>query len=407
MGQISFKAIDTSYKPADVAKKGKDTSDVTEDFKTLLEGKREDKQDVPKEPEGPGKETGETSGGNAKDMSDTAADKDKESTGDIAGALQGLQADPALLNMNIVNIQEFMADVSAFTESLGTQASQADGAADIQMAAPVSEAAQELQAASEGASNAGLEQGNSSQLELPKAGEEVLAAETGQGQKTVTQDSSTSKETTADTGSRNEALAQAVSNQAAQGEKKGSESLSDEGAMTDARNQEQAAVITGGQAAAVAESHTEVKTEPAATISVPQPEELPEKLTEQILAKAVDGVKEFEIQIEPKNLGKIAVKILYEAGQTIVSILCSEKKTLDMLGNNAREIGHMMDQNLGGTTTVIVEKPETDYLQQGNGENDHTARDSEQDRQKEESQKQKANDAEQFLQKLRLGLNLG
>ena len=254
MGQISFKAIDTSYKPADVAKKGKDTSDVTEDFKTLLEGKREDKQDVPKEPEGPGKETGETSGGNAKDMSDTAADKDKESTGDIAGALQGLQADPALLNMNIVNIQEFMADVSAFTESLGTQASQADGAADIQMAAPVSEAAQELQAASEGASNAGLEQGNSSQLELPKAGEEVLAAETGQGQKTVAQDSSTSKETTADTGSRTETFTQAVSNQAAQGEKKGSESLSDEGAMTDARNHEQAAVITGGQAAAVAET---------------------------------------------------------------------------------------------------------------------------------------------------------
>lgn len=139
------------------------------------------------------------------------------------------------------------------------------------------------------------------------------------------------------------------------------------------------------------------------TVHVAQPEELPEKLTDQILSKMSEGVQSFEIEIEPENLGKIAVKILYEDGQATVSILCTEKKALDALGNHAREIGGIIDRNLGGETKIIVEKQEPDYLNQNRDENQQGKQEG-QEQQKEENKRQNAEDSEQFLQKLRLGL---
>lgn len=136
------------------------------------------------------------------------------------------------------------------------------------------------------------------------------------------------------------------------------------------------------------------------TIHVEQPEELPEKVTDQLLAKLAEGVKEFEIHIEPANLGKIAVKILYEGTQAHVSIICSEKRALDVLGQNARDIGNVLSKNFGGETTIIVDKQETDYLNQTRDENEQ----ANQEQQKQNSKNQDSEDAEQFLQKLRLGL---
>lgn len=137
---------------------------------------------------------------------------------------------------------------------------------------------------------------------------------------------------------------------------------------------------------------------------VPQPEELPEKLTDQLLTKMADGVKEFEIEIEPVNLGKIAVKISYENGQANISILCSEKKALDVLEQNVKEICGVIERNFGGTTTIILDKPENDYLNQARDENGQGRQNQEQEQPKEGKQQQSEDDAEQFLQKLRLGL---
>ncbi len=162
------------------------------------------------------------------------------------------------------------------------------------------------------------------------------------------------------------------------------------------------------QAAAAAGQDRVVRTEDVrpqgpVTVHVSQPEELPEKVTDQLLAKLPEGVREFEIHIEPANLGKIAVKVLYAGSQATISIICSEKRAMDILGQNAKEIGNIINRNLGGETTIIVEKQETDYLNQTRDENEQANQN--QQKQKEENQKdQKNDDAEQFLQKLRLGL---
>lgn len=142
-----------------------------------------------------------------------------------------------------------------------------------------------------------------------------------------------------------------------------------------------------------------------ATVHVAQPEELPDKLTDQIIGKMQEGVDSFEIQIEPENLGKIAVRIQYQDGQATVSIFCTEKRALEVLGDRAREIGVIIDRNLGGETKIIVEKQEPDYLNRNNDENQQGRQDG-QERQKESNKRQEAEDPEQFLQKLRLGLTV-
>lgn len=138
------------------------------------------------------------------------------------------------------------------------------------------------------------------------------------------------------------------------------------------------------------------------TVHVEQPEELPQKVTDQLLSKLAEGATEFEIHIEPANLGKLAIKVLYEGGQATISIICSEKKAWEALGQNAREIGNIIDRNLGEETTIIVEKQETDYLNQTKDENEQAG--EEQRKQKENGKNQDSEDAGDFLQKLRLGL---
>lgn len=170
---------------------------------------------------------------------------------------------------------------------------------------------------------------------------------------------------------------------------------------------EQFAAEQAAAAAVRPETEQPVKTEverpeTAARVHVEQPEELPEKVTDTLLAKLTEGVKEFEIHIEPVNLGKIAVKVLYEGSQATISIVCSEKRAMDALSQNAREIGNIIDRNLGGETTIIVDKQETDYLNQTRDENEHANQNQKQ--KEEKNQNQNGEDAEQFLQRLRLGL---
>lgn len=139
-------------------------------------------------------------------------------------------------------------------------------------------------------------------------------------------------------------------------------------------------------------------------MQVPQPEELPDKVTDQLMAKMSEGIQEFEIHIEPVNLGKIAVKILYQDGQATVSVMCSEKKAFDILERNAGEIGQIIDKNLGGTTTIVVDKQESDYLNQTKDENQQNGQNGEKEQSKEGKKEQSTDDAQDFLQKLRLGL---
>lgn len=128
-----------------------------------------------------------------------------------------------------------------------------------------------------------------------------------------------------------------------------------------------------------------------------------QNLSETMLKQMSQGRKEFEILLEPEHLGKLTVKVAYESGKAVISIICSNDKTMELLSQNAKTMGAIVEQRMGSETTVVVENhPNPDYLQQdGKQENssgyqkeEHAGR---QDREKE-------NEHISFAEQLRLGL---
>ena len=144
---------------------------------------------------------------------------------------------------------------------------------------------------------------------------------------------------------------------------------------------------------------------PMERVQVTEPEEIPEKVMNQLLAKMVEGVREFEIQLEPQDLGKILIKVAFGKEAASVSIVCTEQRTMELMARNARDIGAIMSNNLGSPTTIVVEDKEPGYLEQHNQGNNQGNAEQNQEQQKEhQEQKGQERESLDFLQQLRLGL---
>lgn len=138
-----------------------------------------------------------------------------------------------------------------------------------------------------------------------------------------------------------------------------------------------------------------------------QPQEMTKDISDVIAKSIQNGKQEFEIQLEPLHLGKLAIKVTYEAGKAAVSILCSSTKTLEAMAQNAKEIGAILDHRLGTDTQIVVEHPEQDYLHQKNQQNEQGQSSQNQQGQNQREQAAYGKDTvnqTDFLQQLRLGL---
>ena len=88
---------------------------------------------------------------------------------------------------------------------------------------------------------------------------------------------------------------------------------------------------------------------------------------------------------------------------TQASLLCVPK-TMELMAKNARELGAIMEDNLGTPTTIVVEDKETGYLEQQNQNNDGSNANQNQDDSKKQGEKNQEKEGMDFLQQLRLGL---
>lgn len=116
------------------------------------------------------------------------------------------------------------------------------------------------------------------------------------------------------------------------------------------------------------------------------------------------GKNEFEIWFEPANLGKMAIKVAYEGGRAMVSIMCTNEKTMELISQNARQLGNILQQHTGDDTVVVIEHPESDYLQQKMDQEQQNGQEQEEQNGKNKNDQQQDTDHESFLQQLRLGL---
>lgn len=130
------------------------------------------------------------------------------------------------------------------------------------------------------------------------------------------------------------------------------------------------------------------------------PQELMDQLLEQLKAKASLGNQEFEIHLQPENLGKLAIKVAYTLEKVSISIVCTNERTMELLSSGAKNIAQIMEETLGSPTTVIVDQEENNYLEQYNNQQN-----SRQQQEQEQKEKKDTKDNHQdFLQQLRLGL---
>ncbi len=126
-----------------------------------------------------------------------------------------------------------------------------------------------------------------------------------------------------------------------------------------------------------------------------------EELPQRILSGVRENKVEFEIQIEPEALGRLTIKASYEEGKAVISILCSNTKTAEILSTHARELGAIMEANLGNPTEVVMDRSQQEN--QGNDYPDGHAGGRGQSEQ-ESGHRQQKKESESFLQQLRLGL---
>ena len=116
----------------------------------------------------------------------------------------------------------------------------------------------------------------------------------------------------------------------------------------------------------------------------------------------VHGNNEFDLQLEPEDLGKIHVKLTFENGETKVSIHCSTQKALEALNGSTDKLAAILENRTGNTTFVQVNQSDEqtyrqDYQQQNGREQNYQGDERKDKRDKNE----KSTD---FLDQMRLGL---
>lgn len=130
-------------------------------------------------------------------------------------------------------------------------------------------------------------------------------------------------------------------------------------------------------------------------------EKFVDDLAEKIIIQANGKDSEFEIAVEPENLGKINIKISFENNHTVVTLACSNNKTANLLSDNIKALSVAIESNTGNQATVNVKnEKESTYDQQNNsydgrGQNSH--------REQNERKKKEA-ETEKFIHQMRLGL---
>lgn len=130
--------------------------------------------------------------------------------------------------------------------------------------------------------------------------------------------------------------------------------------------------------------------------------ELKDNLIQTITQKLDQNQYEMELSLNPEHLGKMSIRITYVNEKATIAILCSSKEATQMLAEQAKEIGRIMEQHLKADTFISVETKEQDYLEQNFNQS------KEESSQQESRHKKKSHNTQQetqtFLEQLRLGL---
>lgn len=146
------------------------------------------------------------------------------------------------------------------------------------------------------------------------------------------------------------------------------------------------------------ESFASVEMPREETITVPTtPETFPQDVGNKLAASLPRTDGTLTIELEPAALGKMTIKVVYEAGRAAVSIMSANPRTVELLSQNASEIARILEERTGQITQVYTPDPRQSL-------EDGQAGQERQQHQQENPEKEKHDQTESFTQMLRLGL---
>lgn len=129
-------------------------------------------------------------------------------------------------------------------------------------------------------------------------------------------------------------------------------------------------------------------------------EELPQELGKALASARTAGSQTLTVELEPAALGKLTIKVVYEAGRAAVSIAASNPRTLELLSEKATEIASILKERTGEETVIYTHQPQQQEADQYEDRQGGSRGQNEQKQRREEERQQ----TESFAQQLRLGL---
>lgn len=128
-------------------------------------------------------------------------------------------------------------------------------------------------------------------------------------------------------------------------------------------------------------------------------EELPLQLGKALTAQRTSGSQVLTVELEPASLGKLTIRLEYEAGRAAVSVMASNPRTLELLNEKATEIASILKEHTGEETVIYTHQPEREPGQEGQSQSGHGGQEERQQRREEKKEQ-----TDSFAQQLRLGL---
>ena len=133
---------------------------------------------------------------------------------------------------------------------------------------------------------------------------------------------------------------------------------------------------------------------------------LPRSVSSLLLKSVSDGKRELELKLEPKNLGKLSLKLSISESGIRVSITATEKRTEALLSAHADEMASILTKNTGEETKIFVPRQDAGAKpgQNSGQESESEGEMYQEDRQREQQESRRNHQSESFLQRMRLGI---
>ena len=126
-----------------------------------------------------------------------------------------------------------------------------------------------------------------------------------------------------------------------------------------------------------------------------------DELAETVLVKVSENTKEYELQLDPAELGKIKIRLVIENGKIHVAMSCENQKAADLLAATGGRLKAVIEERTGSEVFVQVEQEE--QYQQQDKEGRSNGREQ-QENEKKQQQETTPEELADFVQQLRLGL---